>query len=87
MDHALLVRRFERLGDLARDRQTPRQPGAPRRDTVGERAAFDELQHERADAVRLLDAVDGADVRVIQRRQHSRFTIESRAPVRIRGED
>ena len=57
------------------------------REPLGERVALDEFEHEGADAIGLLDAVNGADVRVIQRRQHSRFAIESREPVSIRGED
>ncbi len=39
----------------------------PRAMCVREVLALDELHHERADAVRLLDAVDGGDVRMIER--------------------
>ena len=47
MDDALLVRRFERLGDLPRDRQRLVERNRPARDAVGERRPFDQLQDER----------------------------------------
>ena len=40
--------------------------------------AFDELHHERADAVGLFEAVDVRDVRMIQRRERLRFAREPR---------
>ena len=54
MDDALLVRGFERLGDLPRDRADASSSGTgPARNRSASVVAFDELQHERADAVRL----------------------------------
>ena len=47
MDDALLVRGFERLGDLPRDRQRLVERNRPPRDAVGERRSLDELHHER----------------------------------------
>ena len=38
----------------------------PLRDALGERVALDELEDERGRPVQLLEAVDGADVRMIQ---------------------
>ena len=58
MDDALLVRRFERFGDLLRDRQRLIEGYRTLRDALGERRPLDQLHHQRADAVRLLDAVD-----------------------------
>ena len=52
-------------------------------DSLGERLAFDQLQHETAHAVRLFEAVDRADVRMIQRREHPRLALEARAPFRV----
>ena len=55
------MRRFERLGDLPRDRQRFVERDRARRDPLGERRPFDQLQHERACVRRrFLDAVDGA---------------------------
>ena len=48
--------------------------------------AFDELEHEAADAVGLLQSVDGADVRMVQRGQHTRLAFESCEPLRVRQE-
>ena len=50
---------------------------------LGERVAFDELEHERAHVHRLLDAVDGADVGMIEGGQQPRFPCEAREAVRI----
>ena len=36
--------------------------------------------------VRLLEAVDRADVRMIQRGEHPRLALEAREPIRIAGE-
>ena len=52
MDDALLVRGFERVRDLARDRERLVNRQRARRQTLGERRAFHELEHEAADAVR-----------------------------------
>ena len=58
----------------------------PARDAVGQRLALDQFQHQRADAVRLFEAVDRADVRMIERREHARFALEARQPIGIAGE-
>ena len=47
MDDALLVRRFERLGDLLRDRQRLVERNRPLRDAVGQRRPLDQLHHQR----------------------------------------
>ena len=47
VDDALLVRRFERLGDLFRDRQRFIEWNWPLRDPIGERRPLDQLQDER----------------------------------------
>ena len=43
-----------------------------------ERLAFDQLQHQERLAVGLLEAVDRADVRVVERREHLRLALEAR---------
>ena len=72
MDDALLVRRFQRLGNLLRDRQ---------RFVDRDRAARDALRRSSpstssitsAVRPRLFEAVDRGDVRMIQRREDFRF--------------
>jgi hypothetical protein len=53
---------------------------------LGEILAVDELEHERPDTVRLLEAIDRCDVRMMQRGQKLRFAAESGEPRRVRGE-
>ena len=43
------------------------------RDPLGQGLAVDEFQHQAADAVRFLESVDGADVRVIEGGQRARL--------------
>ena len=63
------------------------EPGPPcAGDSFGEGLAFHQFQDETAHAVGLFDAVDGADVRVIQRGEHPRLALEARAPLGIRRE-
>ena len=61
----------------------------PRCEPLGERLALDQLQHERARrrCRALLEAVDRADVRMVERREHPRFALEAREPLGIRRED
>ena len=62
------VRRFQRVGDLDRERQEPidleRAPGDP----MLQRHPVEELHDEERAAALLADVVDGADVGVVQRR-------------------
>jgi hypothetical protein len=51
-----------------------------------QRLPFDQLHHERERAGRFLDAVDVRDVRVVERRQHLRLSVESVEPLGIRRE-
>ena len=55
----------------------------PARDPLRERLAFDELEHQRLEAVRLLEPVDRRDVRVVERRQHLRLALEPRQALGI----
>ena len=50
MDDAALVRRVERVGELPSDVQRLADRQRPAREPVGERLAFDELEHERVHA-------------------------------------
>ena len=59
MDDALVVRGLERAGDLRRDRQRLGDRQRSVRDAVGERRSLDQFQHERGDATRVFQAVNG----------------------------
>ena len=86
MDDAFLVRGFERVGDLTRGDECLLNWHRARRETLDDGLAFDELEHEAADAVGLLQSVDRANVRMVQRRQHPRLAFEARKPIRVRQE-
>ena len=83
VDDPRLVRRFQRLGDLARDRQrlVQRDRAVPK--SIGQRRPLDQLQDEPVDSLAPLQSVDCPDVRMVQRRQDLRFALEPREPVRI----
>ena len=83
MDDALLVRRFEGLGDLSRDRQRLGDRDRPARDALREIVALDELHHQRGDVVGLLQPVDRADVGMVERGEHPRFAFEAGQPIGI----
>ena len=85
MDDALFVRRFERLGDLPRDREYFIDGEGSLGDPIGERRPFHQFQHERLHARRLFETVDRADVRMIQRGEDLRFTFEAREPFNVQG--
>ena len=77
VDDALLVRGFERFGDLLGDRQRFVKRNRPLRDAIGERRSFDELHHERRRPIAPLPAVDMRDMRMIERGEPFRFTLEA----------
>ena len=78
VDDALLVRGFERVGDLPGDRQRLSERHRPARDPLREILALDQLQHEGLDAVGLLEAVNGADVGMIERGKDARLPLQAR---------
>ena len=63
MDDPLFVRRFQSHSDLPRDTNRFLDRDRPGGDAVSQRRPVDQLEHERADAVRLFDAVDRSNVR------------------------
>jgi hypothetical protein len=82
MDDALLVRRFERFSDLFGNRQRFIDGQRALRDALGQRRAFHQLHDDGV----VFESVDRGDVGMIQRRQHLRFSLETRQVVRIVGE-
>ena len=78
MDDAALVRGFQRIGDLTRDRERVVERQRTLGDLFRQRLALDELEHQRGAAIHVLEAVNRADVGMIQRRQHARFALEAR---------
>ena len=87
MDDALLVRGFKSFRDLFRDRQCFVERDRPASNALRQIVALDEFHHERRDASALFQAVDGRDVRMIQRGEDFGFSLKSGQSVSIRGED
>ena len=86
VDDPVLVRGFERIGDLLRYRQRFGQRDRATRDAIGERRSFDQLHHEGGRAIRVMDAVDLGDVRVVERGEQLRFALEAGETLGIRGQ-
>ena len=83
MDDPALVRGFERVGDLRRDGQRFVEWNRPLRDPVRQGRPLDQLHHQRGLAVSAFKAVDGRDVRMIQRGEDFRFALEPRQSLAI----
>ena len=83
MNDPLLVRRFERLGDLPGDGQDFLDGQRPVRDSFRERRSLDQLHDEGVHAVRLFEPVDRRNVGVVQRREQFGFALKASKPVAI----
>ncbi len=94
VDNSFFVGDVEGLGDLPRDAQrvTNGQPRALRpltrniREGLRERLPVHELENQEPDAFGFLEAVDRADVRMIQRGEHPRLPLEAREPLGVARE-
>ena len=86
MDDALLVRRFERLGDLPCDGECFVEGARTLCDALREVLALDEFHDEGRDPSGFLDRVDRRDVRMIQRGERLRLALKSGQAIRVRGE-
>ena len=83
MDQAGVVRGFQSRGDLHRDRTGFEGRDRAALETLREVFALDEFHHEEANAVALLEAIDGGDVRVLQARERSGFALEAGLAFRV----
>ena len=96
MDHAALVGRFERLGDLQEDRQCLLERQRATGDDLRERLAGDHLHHQERNrrpplgrgrfaiaGHRRLEAMQRRDVRVVERSEDARLALEARQALGI----
>ena len=86
MDDARAMRRLERVGDLARDRQRLGDGDGAARDDLRQVFAFDELHHQRARRALFLDAVNRADAGMVERGERLGFAREAGDAIGIEGE-
>lgn len=85
MHDALLVGRFERFGDLPRDRQGLVDRNRAARSPLRQILALDELHDESVRASGLLEPVDGRNVRMVERRERPRLALEADQALGVRG--
>ena len=97
MDDPLLVRRVERIGQLSRHGHGLAHRQGAALEAIGQRAAGDELEDQKSLRARsvagwnLFEPVDCGDVRMVQRGEDLRFTLEAADAIGIQlcriGED
>ncbi len=85
VDDPLLVRVLERFCHLASDRQRLADRDRPLLETFEERRALSHLHDQGPRPARILDAVDGGDVGVVERGQESSLTLEAGHSPRTRS--
>ncbi len=86
MNDAQLVRRRKRLAHLTCKGQRIVERNRPARDPLRQIVTLDEFHDEGVDITAVFKSVNDGDVRVIQRRQSSGFTVEAGNAFRIRRE-
>ena len=77
---------LEPVGNLMGDRQDFGQRKRTPSDALRQCLTGDELQYKGGHALEVFDAVDGRNVRVIERGQDTRFALEPDASFRIASE-
>ena len=80
---ALFVHGFECFGDVFGNPKGFLDWNAAAANPFGERLAFNQFQRKCMDAIGFFEAVDGRNVRVIQRGQQSRLALEPRATIGV----
>jgi hypothetical protein len=80
------MRGFERFGELGGNGQGLVDRHRSRGQPIRERRALDQLENQRARRAGVLDAVDGGDVRMIDRREQLCLAREPREVIAIGSE-
>ncbi len=83
MNNPSLVGGFERVGDLSGNGKRFVERDGSLGNAIGQRRSFNEFEHERPDAISVLEPVDVPDVRVVQRSEDPGFTFEAGEAVGI----
>ena len=78
MNDALLMGRFESLGNLLGDAECFIDRNRSACDPLVEALAVDKVQYEELRAAGFLQAVDLSDVRMVQCSEHLRFAVDPR---------
>ena len=85
MNDAALVRRFKGFGDLFGDGQGLVDRNWPLLDAICQCRSLDQFEDQRSEltALSLLQPVDAADVRMVQRGEHLGFPLEAGQAIRV----
>ena len=86
MDDAFLVRGLESIGDLLRGFERFIDRHRPAHETFGQRLAFDQLHHEEMAPLSFLEAVQGGNVGMAQRREDLGFALEACETIGVGGQ-
>ena len=85
MNDSLLVRCFECIRDLLRDRQGFVEWNGSTLDALRQVGALDQFHHEGGEVGCFLEAIDGPDVRMVESREDFGFSLKARQTFRIGG--
>jgi hypothetical protein len=77
------MRRFQRLGNLLRDRECLVERNRTVEDSIRKRRAVDEFHHQRGRGGGSFETVDGRDVGMVQRGERPGFALEAGEPIGI----
>src|SRR5947207_2547044 len=86
MNDSFLMCRLQRVADLFRNLKRLVDRYRPSLNALRERLAGHEFHHQKLAFTGFFQAVNARDVRMVQRRQHSRFALETRHAVAIVAE-
>ena len=86
MDDPGAVGGVERVDNLLRDGHSLGERQRTPAQAIVQRVALDQLEHQGRHAAGVLEPVDGPDVRMIERGEQSRFALEARRAIGVRGE-
>ena len=86
MDDPGAVGGIERADNLLRDGHSLRERQRTPAHALVQRVTLDQLEHKGRHAAGVLETVDSPDVRMIERCEQSRFALEARRAIGVRGE-
>ena len=86
MDDAAAVSLLERTGDLRAVSNDVGDWQRTAREPIGNGFALDQLHDQIVGVILMSDVVQRADMRMVELRDHFRFTLEARSALRVCGE-
>ena len=77
MHNALVMRGFQCSANVLRNVECFFDSEPSTKDPIGKSLALNELEHKESCLIRFFEIVNGSNVRMVQRRQHFGFTLET----------